>query len=197
MKVFKFKRGFTLADMMVATAIIVTLSVVLVVNFRVGRQRDELRNAGLLLASLINQAQAYALAGRTVTVGGTQVYPPGGWGVSFNAATDRVYLFADDGDGLFNDGNELWQEILVLSDYKVFLNETEVCLDLGSGCQTVSRIDYVFVPPLGNASILDNPVNQGRFEIILRHINLSGKGLRLSSRAASGQVILGLIEDIP
>ncbi len=189
--------GFTLADMMVATAIIVTISVVLVVNFRSGRQRDELRNSGLLLVSLINQAQAYALAGRTVEVSGSAVYPVGGWAVSFNALSDRVYLFADEGDGVFSDGAELWQEAFLLSDYKVVLDENLSCIDIGSGCQVVSRVDYFFVPPLGARKILNNPVNQGNFEIVVKHQDDASKFIRLDSNAVTGQVTLGSIENAP
>lgn len=193
----KNQAGFTLADMMVATAIIVTISVVLVVNFRSGRQRDELRNAGLLMVSLINQAQAYSLAGRTVVVSGSTVYPVGGWGVSFNALGDRAYLFADDGDGVFSDGSELWQETFILSDYKVVLDENLSCVNLGSGCQAANKVDYIFVPPLGARKILNNPVNQGNFEIVIKHQDDATKLIRLASNAVTGQVTLGSIENMP
>lgn len=194
---FKLAPGFTLADMMVATAIVVTISVVLVVNFRSGRQRDELRNTGLLLVSLINQAQTYALAGRTVEVSGSTVYPIGGWGVSFNTLSDRVYLFADDGDGVFSAGVELWQESFILSDYKVVLDQNLSCVDLGSGCQPVNIVDYIFVPPLGSRKILNNPLNQGNFEIVIKHQDDASKLIRLGSNAVTGQVTLGSIENAP
>src|SRR3989338_10068337 len=86
--------GFTLIDMMVATAIIITISVVMIINFKAGRERDELRNTGLFLVSLLHQAQTYTLAGRVVAIGGAGTYPAGGPALFiFTPANERVLFF--------------------------------------------------------------------------------------------------------
>lgn len=199
MAYLKFRPGFTLADMMVATAIIVTISVVMVINFRGGKQRDELRSGGLLLASLVHEAQAYTLAGRTVDDFGNVVVSRGGYGVSFDTQNDLVTLFADGNeDRLYSPGGELWESQYALADYNVQLDNSNVCVDFGSGCESnYLTIDYVFIPPSGSRSLLGFTLNQGSFQVVLRHSGLPGKGMRLTCNAASGQVSLGPIEDIP
>lgn len=189
--------GFTLIDMVVATAIIVTISAVLVVNFRVGKQRDELRQGALLLDSLLHQAQTYTLGGHTVDYGGPAV-PPGGYGLSFDTQNEVVYFFGDGPivDGLFSQGSEMWEEPYSLADYNITLDEDSVCVNLGSGCQpSVFTFEFLFQPPLGNRVLSGSTPNQGFFSVYVCHPSLAGKGMRLTGDAVTGQVDLGPMED--
>ena len=189
--------GFTLIDMMVATAIIITISVVMIINFKAGRERDELRNTGLFLVSLLHQAQTYTLAGRVVDIGGAVTYPAGGYAISIDTPANEVVLFANETDDKsFSEGAEIMEEKYILADYNTYLEADSVCVDIGAGCEAgIQTIDYFFVPPLASRSILGFTPNQGSFSFFICHGTLSQKGMRLSSSAVTGQVSLGPIED--
>ena len=194
----RFSPGFTLADMLVATTIVVTLSVVLVVNFRAGSKRDELRSGALLLASLLHQAQTYTLSGYTVDYGGEQTFPDGGYGISFDTQSDTVYFFGSDGsDNFFSPGGEIWEEPYSLAEYNIELDD-RICIDVGSGCTYNDlKVDFIFTPPLGSRILQEVYLNQGLFKVVVRHHSLPGKGMFISGNAGSGQVNLGPLTDIP
>lgn len=195
-KTRKFARGFTLADMMVATAIIVTLSIFMVVNFKAGREKDELRNGGLLLVSLMHQAQSYTLAGKAAVDSGGGVFYPSGYGLLIDAANERVYLYGDDNTFLY-EGTEPWFETYDLAEYNIQLDT--VCVMFGAACeQNITSVDYLYTTPSGDRYINGSIYlpNQGKFSVIIRRPGLEGKGMVLSSDAVTGQVILGPIIDI-
>lgn len=191
----KFPLGFTLADMMVATAIVVTLSIIMVVNFKAGRERDDLRNAGLFIVSLLHQAQSYTLAGKTCLDSGGGVVSPSGYGVLIDARNEVIYFYGDDNTGIF-EGSEPCIEEHYLSSYNIELDETTVCVDLGWGCEAGREsIDYIYTKPYANRILGGSATpNQGNFSVVIRHsTGLAGQGILLSSDAVTGQAVLGLI----
>lgn len=111
---FKNSNGFTLVELLVSTAIIATMSALVVANFRKGGKEGTLRMAAQKLASDIRMMQGNSLGLKSIA--GT--YPKGGWGWRGNEnESNFYYLFADfDGNKRYSIGNvpeELSQKIVL------------------------------------------------------------------------------------
>lgn len=86
--------GFTYFDLVVAMALIVIFSLLVVNNYSDFRQRSTLRSESEKLTSMVRKAQLWALTGQTR--GGSR--PAGGWGVHVEQCTTppcSVFLYAD------------------------------------------------------------------------------------------------------
>lgn len=201
--------GFTVIELMIAISVMAVISTMMVISFRAGKARDELKTGGQLLASFMQQSQTYALAGRTFDDSGVV---PFAWGVSFDVANNNVFVFGDNGDYLFNDDSELWQQQfysqgcgctedhIVLADYNVEFDEAASCMDNGSGagCESGSsrpQMDISFALPVGSRHIDGNfTPNVGQIRLVLIHDKLPGKSLTVSVNGVSGRVNLGVIQ---
>lgn len=187
-----FAQGFTLVELLVSMAIIAVISTMMVVNFRAGKQRDELQAGAREVAFLIEQARTYALAGKTVKLGGTMRVPPGGWGVSLFPQNDSSAFFADEGSHVYEKGSEPYEEEHPLADWNLVLDD---CVDYGSGCLNESQLDTIFSAPLGTRFIQAGTANTGSATFTLRHsANPAGPGVAITMNAVSGQVSL---RDVP
>ncbi len=211
--------AFTIIEMMVSVAIIAIITVVVVINFRAGRQRDELRDGAMHIVSLIQQAQTYALAGKTVDYGGNFVGPPG-WGLSISPQDDVIYFFADSprdinnwyGDGIFGeDDKNFFYEQFNLAEYNITIDDDTnneppaFCVRTSpepDNCAPDAKTaDYIFSLPLANRHINDNEgypnPNKGGFSLIIRHSIQTNIFISLTVDAATGQIVLGPIESSP
>ena len=162
-------RGYTLIELLITVGIFSMVTGLVMVNFRVGQQGDELRIAGRLVESRIRRAQTAAIAGELIfvckggaddlkvcpsgdsadCVGGTcQRDIPRGYGVHFSPGTDEsgLVFFADtDGDRIFQAREEI-QRFSVTSGAFVIVSSISP--------EQNNVLDIVFVPP--KPSILFN-----------------------------------------
>lgn len=156
------RNGFTLIELLITLGIFSVVTGLVMVNFRVGQQGDELRIASRLVESRIRRAQTAAIAGETIFVckGGTdalKVCPSGdsadcaggtcqrdippGYGVHFSLGADAgsmVYFADTDGDKIFRPREEI-HVFSVTSGAFVTVSSIFPEQD--------TMLDIVFVPP--------------------------------------------------
>lgn len=107
-------RGFSIMELLVATAIFLIITGFVIANFRAGQRHDELELASRALASSLRQAQSMALAGVQTSEG-----VPNGFGVFIQEK--QYQLFADFCGGAgnacdqFDENNDLILETQVLA----------------------------------------------------------------------------------
>ena len=181
--------GFSIVELIVSVSVIAIISTLLIANFRVGKDRDELRGAANVLAAVLQQAQAYALAGRTASdsAHGTLV-PPGGYGVYISVPANQIMFFGDDGDHLFDSTKDYAIEAIPLSS-RVSIDGPGTCIDPDSqsGCVAASSLTLVTAIPSGD-HYLNSVVNKGALIVKFRHSNLSNQSVSVSASAISGQI---------
>lgn len=197
----KIAKGFTLIEMLISLGIFGVVTGLVMANFRVGQQGDELRVAARLLESRFRRAQTSAMSGQTIFVckggvddmktcmsgdsadcsGGTcERTVPRGYGVHFAPGDDarNLIYFADtDGDKAYDAGEDI-------SPYSVssgaFVVLSGVAPLAGGG------LDVVFVPPKPSVYI-----NGGTDSVIatvtLRH-DSTGAERSVTVNRASGQI---------
>lgn len=156
------RKGFTLIELLVTVGIFGVVTGLVMVNFRVGQQGDELRIASRLVESRIRRAQTAAIAGETIFIckGGTddlKVCPTGdsaecaggtcrkdlprGYGLHFAPGTDAssmIYFADTDGDRTFQAREEI-NTFSVTSG--AFVTVSSISPQQGN------VLDIVFVPP--------------------------------------------------
>ncbi len=178
-----FKSGFTIVDLLVSISIFVIITAVTLSNFSRGRQRDDLEQGSLIVVSVLQQAQAYALAGQTV--GG--VVPTGGYGLHFDLTQSGQFIFfADlDDDSLYSSGSD---SLVDAGSYNLPANVNIISLTIRQGetSQSVSPVDFIYRPPQA-ARYLNGLLNGGSLEITLRH-GQTGETKLVTASTASGQV---------
>lgn len=211
-------KGFTIVEMMVVTAIIVTLSTVMILHFKAGKEKDELRDAAYFVASVLHQAQTNSLAGKTTMDpinGGTLI--PYGYGVDFVSNRNWIALFADTNvnsflldvecqfDSFDPSMPEMCPNVEVYNFavlYPLVSLDTAPCVTEFNGSEWawncgVGDIHYVYTIPYGNRRVLGSTEdNIGSFCVMLRHEKLNGQGIVISSQAASGQIKVSTIKDV-
>ena len=124
---------------MISASIIVSISILAIVNFRGSTQKSTLDNEAERLSSIIRQANINTLTG--LTVGGSR--PIGGFGVRITqcSANCSYILFADDGNHQYDNGEEVQRPGML--DDNVFVSSTF----------PANPLDIVFVPPRGDIYI--------------------------------------------
>jgi type II secretory pathway pseudopilin PulG len=191
------RSGFTLLDLMVAMSIFMTLSVILVLNFRIGRNRDELKEGASLVSGYLEQAQTYALAGKTFTKAGADAVPRGGWGVHIDDQSKTSFIFFSDHVNAPADpdyiltGDDVTEVIPLPNNVAV----NNVCVDeTGTGLDcSFTVVDYVLSPPYGIRHINQNPAtNHGGFTVEFIH-NRTGQRITVTVNAATGLVSVGSV----
>ncbi len=142
--------GFSLAELMVVTAVIVLVSAVVLVNNNRFGGVVLLENLAYDIALSIRQAQAYGISvRRDQGTGGFNI----GYGVYFNMTSPKTYyLFADvDGDGVWDSGEDVSpspyniERGFKIADLCVTSSESETC--------GLNRIDIIFKRPEPGAFI--------------------------------------------
>jgi len=175
--------GFTTVDLLVAVSIFIIIASIMIANFRQGSQQDQLRQAGFLVASVLEQAQAQALAGTTVNIGGSTFVPSGGYGVYFDLSSpNQLILFPDlNSNGLFDSANE----IISGWTYNLPANVT-----INTLTPVLPAVAFSFRPPLGDRYIngsLNGGGGGGSLQVGLRH-SRSGNLINVTVNAISGQI---------
>ena len=111
LKKIKSPAGFTVAELLVVSAIFMIISISALVNFRRGEQVGVLRLATDQLASNIREAQTKTLSGSQQQ----EISAAGGFGVYFNTNQNGQYLlFRDNGDNIYDVNDDFILETVLL-----------------------------------------------------------------------------------
>lgn len=174
-----FKKGFTIIDLLVAITIFVILTSLTIANFVTGKRRDALRQSGIVLVSILQEAQTAALSGMTIN----GVTPVGGYGVHFDTSTpSQIIYFAD------VNGNEVYDQTTdtLVSGVIDNLPDEVVISALKVGEDNLLSADFVFKAPDGNR-YLNGLLNGGKLEIDLVHQKTS-QTTKVTASTSSGQI---------
>jgi prepilin-type N-terminal cleavage/methylation domain-containing protein len=124
------RSGFTLVETLVVIAVIVTISGIMLVNYRGGEKQFALVRSSYMVASDLRRAQNMAM---NVTIFNNQT--PAGYGINFNTASPYSYiLFADLNNDQIYQSNEKIETITLEKNIKI------------SGL-SADNLDIVFLPP--------------------------------------------------
>jgi len=177
------RAGFTIIELLVSMTIFLIITSIVVANFRQGSQRDDLQHGALLVASLLQQAQTYALAGRvTADLNQVSQVPPGGYGIYLaTASKDKVLFFPDfNGNGLYDSNTE------TIGGWQYSLAKDVELESLAVSESNEPTVAFTFRPPQGTRYINDT-VNGGVLVVILKHTK-SLQQYKVTANAISGQV---------
>jgi len=134
-------KGFTLVELLVVMAIIVVISTIALVNYRVGEKSFSLDESAVLLAQNLRRAQEMALSSKEFQGS----VPRGGYGVYLQTDNDFYIIFADcDNNQQYSLGNACngFPETVE----QVVLSKRGKISSLFSGSY-LSAINIVFIPP--------------------------------------------------
>lgn len=175
--------GFTLVELLISLSIFAVITGVVLANFRVGAQGDELRISAQIVASAIRRSQTAALGGQLAPVcsggiddkkiclhgdadctGGSCINViPRGYGIRFDTdgiANRRMTVFIDgNGNHLFDAGEQVNSESVS--------SGPSVVID-GVTPSAGNALDLVFVPPKPTA-YLNGLITDSIATIIMRH----------------------------
>jgi len=182
----RMPRGFTMIEMLISLGIFAVITGVVMANFRVGSQGDELRSASQLVASSIRRVQTSAIAGQTARFcrdseghdgrvcagdgdcgGGACVndVPRGGYGLHFDTTepNDRFMVtFADtNADGRFQAEEEVRRDNVSVNIYVNVISVAPAALG--------SVLDIVFVPPRPSVRFNGGATSDLVAVIVLQH----------------------------
>ena len=154
----KYTRGFTFIELMVSTAIIVTLGSVVLYNYGTFNDNLALSSAGQEMAIAIRQAQIYALnVKESKTSSGQFSYAYGIYFHPTNNPTD-YYIFIDsNGDKIYTVGNGCGGAVTECIEH-IALRDGVVISAFGanSGCGSLNparHLDITFLRPSTDADI--------------------------------------------
>lgn len=151
--------GFTVLELVIVTFIIAILSTIFLINFRGFEHRSVLSTEVDQLASIIRQAQIWALTGQTI--GGVR-YNYGVHVAKCVSGSCTYYLFKDDetsGDKKYNTGEEITGGTYKMLKGAYIDSLTPALSD---------QLDIVFVPPL--ATVYFNGLQDvTQAQIIFKH----------------------------
>ena len=197
-----FSKGFTLIEMLISLAIFGVITGMVMANFKLGAQGDELRISSQLVASSIRRAQTMAIAGQTVAYcqGGTnnlrfcpngaaqcpggscvREIPPG-YGVHFSTATGenkKTIIFADlDGNNIYSTTEEIDRDSVSSGP---FVRVSAVAPAASNA------LDIIFVPPKPTIVLNNNATADGVAVVTVRHDTIA-KEKRITINKISGQI---------
>jgi len=166
------KRGFTIIELLVAIAIFIVVTGLIVANFRRGARSDELRIAASGLASTLRRVQTMVQAGVLTN----STFPVGGYGVHVSITDPSHYfVFAD-----FNNNKNYESSSENLETINLPPN---ILIDQITPASTT---DIIFIPPKPMIYITDSP---NAAEIILKD-QISGQKRKVTVNRISGQINL-------
>lgn len=188
------KSGFTIVELLVSTGIVVVLLSLVIANFRLGNQKDELRIKGLQVMSDLRQTQNDALSAVALADGTI----PRGYGVHFDDNTNYYVLFAKTGgtDWLYSTGNKADVKKVSLGNSVIIpsggMNDPE---DPIPTCHHVEPgvMDIIFTVPEAEIfvnGLQPNNTDCGAYNpswVELYH-RVSGHSLRVETNWISGQI---------
>lgn len=168
-------KGFTIFEMLIVLAIIISLSLVMLANYRNFTIRTTLDYNAEKIVSVIRKAQIWSLTGQLV--GG--VRPAGGFGVSFSECTANCsyIFFADlDGNRVYNSGSDQLLEGDFSLDSRVIIQDVS----------STNPTSIVFMPPLAQI-YFNNLTSPDSVSVTLQHkTSLSTKTITVNR--ISGQI---------
>ena len=151
----KEKTGFTLVELLVVIAVILTITGAVVINYRRGGRID-LQRTVVDISQKVREVEEMALASEEVNGS----VPSGGYGVYFNSSDPDTYIiFADeDGDGSYDGAGERVREEKIGSNVEIF------------NIIPSDPVSIIFVPPEPKVKI-DNDYSNRFAEITFKRGN--------------------------
>lgn len=124
--------GFTMAELIVAIAIIGLLTAMFLANYRAGGEESGIRMVAREMAGEIRRAQSNTLG----AVKYEDEVPEGGWGVHITEDSEEYILYADvNADREYNEPDEEWRTETLPEGFSV------------TSVEGSSEADIVFEPP--------------------------------------------------
>jgi len=146
----KFKKGFTLTELLVVLLIVGLISSIAFANYRQGEKQFALQRSAVALSQNIRTAQ-------NMSMGASSYQSFKGYGIYFNLSSPNSYiLFADEGDGLYGTGDE---------EIETFWLEAGISLySLSPG----NPLSVAFFPP-DPFTLINSDLNEDYASIVLTH----------------------------
>jgi prepilin-type N-terminal cleavage/methylation domain-containing protein len=133
----KSKAGFTLAELLVVTAVILILTALILPNYRAGGSQFALERSAHKLAQDLRTAEEMAMSAKKFQ----DQIPSGGYGIYFNKGEPLYYvLFADLNGNYQYDEGELVKNFLLEKEVQIKTLSTNIRFD-------ISSLSIVFCPP--------------------------------------------------
>lgn len=172
----KSLRAFSIVEMIVSVGIILLVGGIFLANYRNNIRRSDLAMTVNILAADTRLAQSYSLG----LMKYDNVFPDGGWGVSFEKDTnpDRYYFFADGYDAA---ADRMRQDSETQTQYKgrmiIFPDDIRIDsirIKKDNVWQDVQRVAITFVPPRPTTSIYSSGSTEiSGDEVIVTIVNTS------------------------
>jgi len=142
----KSNAGFTLAELLVVTAVVLILTALILPNYRAGGGQFALQRSAHKLAQDLRRTEEMAMSAKKFN----GEIPLGGYGMYFNQSDPTHYiLFADtDGNYQYNEG-ELVKDFLLEKEVQIETLSTNVHFG-------ISPLNIVFYPPDPTIEIYPN-----------------------------------------
>ncbi len=176
-------KGFTLFEVLIAVAIIGTLSAMVVANLSRLQGGSTVVSEGEKFAAFLRQAQLWALTGQTYS--GTR--PSGGWGVhveTCSAGSCTYFIFADSYPGTpnrtYDEGSDGRAQDSVV-DYKVFVS--------GVSPASGNSLDIVFDTPSGNVYLNGSQVSGDGIVTFTQSDTNSSKTVKINGKSGRIDII--------
>ena len=173
----KNKAGFTVAELIIVSAIFMLMATVMIANFRRGEHVSQLLLATEEVTGQIRKMQTESLTGQTEG----EIIASGGIGLYFNLAQPQSYLlFRDDGTNIYEPANDTLLETATIP-------QNVSLTDLSTNPLTI-----VFNPPKPTVFINGNP-GGAAVEIYLLSVKISDREGRVTLNPLSGRITAELI----
>lgn len=200
----KKNKGFTLIELLVVVSIMLIITSTLLLRQQKFDSATLMRTLSYSVALSVRQAQVYgtSVVGTTTVSGGTPTYAAG-YGIFFNANTDRYRLFADINNNGKYTSNEIQQTFMLGSGYTIsnfcaVVNTNTYYCKTG-GTDSISSLAILFKRPNPDAQFTEIPDQPGA-AISSAYIQLQGPGgdTRAVKVTTTGQIsVCGANKTIP
>jgi prepilin-type N-terminal cleavage/methylation domain-containing protein len=148
------RRGFTLVELLVVTAILTILTAVVLANNAKFGGVIRLRNLGYDMALTARQAQVYGISVRRFGTGATKF--TSSYGMHFESGSPSTYImFADvNGNGIYDNAGEIVQTYTIGSGFSI----SSLCATPTGGTEAcgLSKLDVAYQRPEPDARIYAN-----------------------------------------